>query len=307
MAMLCPVTVTNGAGGRAFLQAKECQVGNLKDLPIYYIGYDTLWGYEGEDGDRWGEQKVGSVYYLYINDKIVLCEYSSSAKEPKEVIDSGIRLCYVQSLHDNPVMYELQHLIAEETREAENPIMIKDFSSKVLHVMSLDEVLYKEGKIIVILLATLILLKEWLKCLQQTISIRLCRSIRWAVKQYGKLPKIYEEIAAEENVILSDNILLTKNWLVHGKAKEIIYCDDIVWIYHKLNILPLESSRTYIYTKDRKKHLIYNWSVRNIYQLYDMMKERHPEIIGGYSKEMKKTWRLGIKYFMEKYGRRKRK
>lgn len=303
ISLVCPVTVTSDKEGDAFLKDQRHIVGNLKEVPLYYSGYDMHVESYAEDGERWRDEKVESIYLCHIDNKIVICEYADASKRPKEILHGRRLLCYVEQLAKDPELYNLQGDIVKETMNTEKTINAADFSSRVIKVMPIDQVLYEMVKEIIVLLITLIVLKHWLKNLQRTISIRLCRGIRWAIRAYGPLSQIYRKIAQEENMILSDEIILTKSWLIHNGAKEIIYCDDIVWVYHKMRRLPLDSSYTYIYTKDGRKHRIFNWNSRDIFTVYDRIKEQRPWIVEGYSKEKRQALKINSIHFMKCYSK----
>lgn len=295
--LIFPITITDGQEGKDFLYDTRDVVGNLKELPLCYIGYDTLIEYVEESGEVLNTQKVGSVYYVWIDGMIVLCEYGDSAKEPKPHLFGKWQLCYTKDFSDDPVMYDIRREVIEQMAKEENGIKPIDFATRTLYLMPTDQMLFEWANAVGILLLTLVLIGVWLKCMQITVSIRLCSSIRNAIKQYGSLPQIYEKVAKENNLLLTDEVLLTKNWLIHWKAKEIIYCEDIIWIYHKLCPIPIDFSSTYICTKDGRKHHIYNICTRNIYEIYDRIKEKRPWIVEGYTKERHKAWHAGIDAF----------
>lgn len=67
-------------------------------MPLYYSGYDMHVESYAEDGERWRDEKVESIYLCHIDNKIVICEYADASKRPKEILHGRRLLCYVEQL-----------------------------------------------------------------------------------------------------------------------------------------------------------------------------------------------------------------
>ena len=122
-------------------------------------------------------------------------------------------------------------------------------------------------------------------------NLKFCRGIRVAIKRYGDLDNILEQIEKDEILNEVNDMIITKQWLIHGRSKNIIKCDDIVWMYQSDGFgVWYSHRRTYIYTKDYKKYCIRSWMTSDALDLYYKVWDTRPWIVVGKSKSMRTQW-----------------